>query len=102
MPGYRLGYLINLAIIWYFWFDLPKHICAKLDVREFEKAAAEKGLTPGEYASKTFAPSLLDLCESNKYDKKSFEKLMNQCIEDETITKADANVLRYMFRGSRK
>ena len=98
MPGFRPGYMINFVIIWFFWFNLPKRLCAKLDVKAFEKAAAEKRMTPGEYASTYFAPSLLELCESNKNDKTSFERLMKQCIEGEAISKSDANVLRYMFR----
>lgn len=55
-------------------------------------------MKPGQYASVTFQSSLLDLCESNKNDKASFENLMKQCVEGEAISKSDANVLQYMFR----
>lgn len=30
-PGYGMGYMIDLAIIWFFLFYLPKRLCAKLD-----------------------------------------------------------------------
>ena len=97
-PGYKMGYLIDLALTWLFMFFIPKRLCAMLDVKAFEKEATKRGMTPGEYASSTFPPSLLDLCESNKNNRENFDRLMKQCIEGESITKADANVLRYMFR----
>ncbi len=96
-PGYGMGYIIDFALISLFWFFLPKRLCAKVDVKDFEKRAELRGMTPGEYASSYFPPSLLALCEANKNDTTSFEKLMKQCIQGESISKADANVLRYIF-----
>ena len=105
VPGVGSIYAMDLLLIVLFVFLIPSRICAKLDVywvrrdaQTFEKEASKHGMTPGEYASTYFPPSLLDLCESNKNDKSSFEKLMKQCVEGETISKSDANVLRYMFR----
>ena len=96
--GYRMGWILRLAFFGLMLF-IGKTMCAKWDVKEFVKSARKRGMTPGEYASATFPPSLLDLCESNKNDTASFEALMKQRIEGEVITKTDANVLRYMFRG---
>lgn len=96
-PGYKMGYLIDLAITWFLMVKLPKRFCAMLDVKEFEKLAGEQGMTPGAYASTVFAPSVLELCESNKNNKALFENLMKQYIEGEAISKAEANVLRYVF-----
>ena len=94
--GYRMGWLLRFAFFVLMLF-IAKSLCAKWDVKAFEKEARKRGLTPGAYASNTFPPSLLDLCESYKNDQVSFEGLMKQSVEAETITKSDANVLRYMF-----
>ena len=95
-PGYRMGWILRLAFFALMFF-VGKSLCDKWDVQAFEKEASKHGMTPGEYASNTFPPSLLDLCQSYKNDHASFENLMKQSIEAETITKSDANVLRYMF-----
>ena len=94
--GVRPGFLFDVALIFLMGY-LGKTMCAKLDIKEFEKIATAKGMTPGEYASTVFSPSILDLCESNKNNNALFEKLMGQLVEGEAISKSDANVLRYMF-----
>ena len=94
--GYRMGWLLRFAFSVLMIF-IARSLCAKWDVKVFEKEARKRGLTPGAYASNTFPPSLLDLCEAHKNDQPSFENFLKQSIEAETITKSDANVLRYMF-----
>lgn len=92
------GFIFDVALIFLMGY-LGKTMCAKWDVNEFKKIATAKGMTPGEYASTVFSPSILDLCESNKNNNALFEKLMGQLVEGEAIRKSDANVLRYMFCG---
>ena len=94
--GITLGFIPTVVIAGACYI-VAKKLCAKWDVNKFEKIAAAKGMTPGEYASTVFSPSILDLCESNKNNNALFEKLMGQLVEGEAISKSDANVLRYMF-----
>lgn len=96
-PGYRMGWILRFVFFCLMLF-IGKSMCAKWDVKEFVIRANKNGMAPGAYASATFPPSLLDLCESYKNDTAAFEALMKQSVEGEVITKADANVLRYMFR----
>ena len=98
LTGYRMGWILRFVFFVLMIF-IGKSLCAKWDVKTFEKEARKRGLTPGAYASNTFPPSLLDLCESYQNDMTSFERLMKQSIDGDVITNADANVLRYMFRG---
>ena len=102
LPGFGMGYLIDLALAGFFIFTFPKWLCAKWDVKAFEKKARKRGMKPGEYASVTFPSSLLDACEVYQNDEPAFEELMDKNINGEAITKADANVLRHMFIRRRK
>lgn len=94
--GITLGFLPTV-ILAYALFSLADFLCDKWDVKSFEKTATKKGMTPGAYASTVFPPSFLELCATNKDDKREFERILKQNIKAEVITKADANVLRYMF-----
>lgn len=94
--GITLGFLPTV-ILAYALFSLAYFLCAKWDVKAFEKAATKKGMTPGAYASTVFPPSFLELCAANKNDKREFERILKENIKGEVITKSDANVLRYIF-----
>lgn len=78
-------------------YYLAKFLCAKWDVKAFQKRANKRGMTLRVYASSIFPPSLLDLCETNKYNRVELKRMLKQCVKAETITNSDANVLLYMF-----
>lgn len=88
---------IPTFVLYFPFFYLAPFLCAKWDVKTFEKKANKLGMTPGAYASSIFPPSLLDLCEANKNDRAAFKSILRQSVNAETITKSDANVLHHMF-----
>ena len=108
VPDIKLVYMVDLVLVSIVGIFLPKYLFAKvdvyfikLDVKAFEKAARQRNMTPGEFASITFPPSFLDLLEANKDDKQEFDRILKRSIEGEVVTKNEANVLWYMFRGRR-
>lgn len=95
--GIILG-AIPTILLYTLWYSCSHYLCAKWDVKAFEKAAVKKGMTPGAYASTVFPSTLLDRCEITKDNRQEFEGMLKQNIAGEIITKSEATVLRYMFR----
>ena len=93
---FRLGALPTV-LLYTGTFFLAKFLCAKWDVKVFEKEASKRGMEPEEYASSIFPHSLLERLEASKDNRSMLKKILKQSIEDKKITKSDANVLFDMF-----
>lgn len=96
MAGFIPG-AIPAMVLFLLWYSSSQFLCNKWDIKAFEKAATKKGMTPGAYASTVFPHSLLEVCAANKDNKTEFNRILNQSIKGEVITKSEANVLLHMF-----
>lgn len=94
--GVGLGFLPTF-LMYFGVYHLAKFLCAKWDVKVFKKEASKRGMTPEDYASSIFPPSLLNRLEASKDNRSALKNILKQSVSGEAITKSDANVLFYMF-----
>lgn len=88
---------IPTVLLLFFCGYISNSICANLDVKAFEKAAKKHGMTSREYMQYKFTRGFLDSCEANKHDRKALRSMLKDGVNNDVISKKDANALYYLF-----
>lgn len=95
--GIILGGLPTAAL-YSLTFAAAAALTARWDWIDFKRKAKKSGKTPVQYAKSYYNTSIIDMCCTYYSNGSELNKRLKECINAETITKRDRNVLKLLFK----
>ena len=90
---------IPTALLYILTFNTGLFLTSRWDWFCFKRKAKKNGKSLLEYAKSKYNTSIIDLCCRYHADKSELKKRLKECLEAETLTKRDCNVLKMLFKN---
>lgn len=89
---------IPTMVLYILTFNIGLFITRRWDWFCFKRGAKKNGKSPLEYAKSKYNTSIVDMCYRYYDDRRELNKRLKECLDAETLTKRDCNVLRMLFK----